>query len=82
MHTVSFIQYLGQKIRLVLCVYLWGSHTEVVGNDIRHIDFAITGLRPHAATRGAGISIPLILIIHSNIVYNFWLINITNCHTQ
>ena len=43
-----------------------GSLTEVVADIVGHVDFPITGLWPHAATRGARVSV-LEPSVHGNI---------------
>lgn len=51
-----------------------GSLTEVVADIVGHVDFPITGLWPHAATRGARVSVPVILVVHGDVIQQLGLI--------
>lgn len=43
---------------------------EMCGDDVRHVDLSIAGLSPHAAAGGAGISVPLVFIVISNVIHH------------
>lgn len=38
------------------------------GDDVGHVDFSVTGFGPHAAAGGAGVSVPLVLMVVGDVI--------------
>ena len=53
--------------------------TILVLDDVGNIDLAVRGLSPHAATGCAGVSVPLILILVSDVIHDVGLILGVHC---
>ena len=48
--------------------------TVLSGDGVGHIDFAVTGLPPHAAAGGAGVRVPLQLVVVRDVVHYIGLV--------
>ena len=56
--------------------------TEDSRNNIRHIDQAVTGLGPHAASGSAWISVPLGFRGIGNVILQIWITRTADWHRK
>lgn len=58
------------------------SLTVVVGNDVGHIDLAVTVFLPHASAGSARVGVPLIRRVNGDVSHKLRLIKVRSCRKE